>query len=215
MSEGPDDEHEGHQHGGAFLIDPSALMAEAQRAHDLHRMSADSMKHGVMKMLRGLDQEQMEAFSQMVRVFAIEEDAAYAKYVHGIITALLEGKYNICMACGVDHEKAEKDLLSTASDPFDNVLKTQPLTPERSAELEDIAARQAGVSGQPVEPYVLTEEDLADMEEYNLDDLRDEDTHQLLGFICKACTYKYVSIADRKLRAPDECTGCQIRSGHG
>jgi len=54
----------------------------------------------------------------------------------------------------------------------------------------------------------LTDEDIKNMKLYNLDDLRDEETEALIGFICKGCGMQYVSIQDRMLRAADTCGGC-------
>jgi len=57
-------------------------------------------------------------------------------------------------------------------------------------------------------PYVLSEEELKQMKEYNLDDVRDIDTHELYGFICLNCGQRYPTIEDRMKRRPDECSGC-------
>ena len=61
----------------------------------------------------------------------------------------------------------------------------------------------------------FSEEQIAQMEEYNLDDLRDEITLQLIGFICKNCGLRYPSIKDRMLRPVDACHGCHLKSAHG
>lgn len=57
-------------------------------------------------------------------------------------------------------------------------------------------------------PVVLTEEQLAQMKEYNLDDVRDIDTHELYGFICLNCAMRYPTIEVRMEKGPDECEGC-------
>ena len=43
---------------------------------------------------------------------------------------------------------------------------------------------------------------------YSLDDLRDEDTGALLGYVCTKCGYRYPSVEDRMKRDPDDCPGC-------
>lgn len=57
-------------------------------------------------------------------------------------------------------------------------------------------------------PVVLTLDQLAKMAEYNLDDVRDIDTHELLGFICLNCGMRYLTIESRMDNAPDSCPGC-------
>lgn len=72
-------------------------------------------------------------------------------------------------------------------------------------------------------PYQeLSPEDQENMKKYHLDDLRDEDTGELLGFICTGidgvrspCGVRYVSIEDRMLRDPEHCSGCFIKAAHG
>ena len=57
-------------------------------------------------------------------------------------------------------------------------------------------------------PVVLTEEQLRQMEEYNLDDVRDIDTHELYGFICLNCGMRYLTIEARMEQPVDGCQGC-------
>jgi hypothetical protein len=63
---------------------------------------------------------------------------------------------------------------------------------------------------------------LALMELYHLDDLRDEETNALLGFICtgiegmkEPCGMRYPTIADRMLHPPETCSGCFVRMANG
>jgi hypothetical protein len=55
------------------------------------------------------------------------------------------------------------------------------------------------------------------MKEYNLDDLREENTNKLVGFICKRCGMHYPSIKDRMIEPPGEanCAGCVHKTQWG
>lgn len=72
----------------------------------------------------------------------------------------------------------------------------------------------------PQEPVQESEEEL--MRKYHLDDQRDADTHELLGYICTGiegmkgpCGARYPSIEDRMLKPPEHCSGCFIRMAQG
>jgi hypothetical protein len=170
-------------------LDPE-MVAQIQRERDLHRMSHDQMRHDSYQVLHTLNEEQLKMFSVMLAVMSSQE-SVYATYLDGYVDGLLEQKYNVCPACGRNHDELPPDMVAPP--------------PPGEAVNEDSTA--------PTTPYVLTEEDLANMEEYNLDDLRDEDTHELLGFICKGCQLRYISITDRMLKRA--CHGCQLKSAHG
>lgn len=167
---------------------PSEIVSEMERHVDLHRMTAETMKHDVYNFIDNLPREDFAIFQLIIHTLADEEeDGSYAKFLSGYLLATRKARFGICPGCGQDHDKQVEEVLGNHD------------------------------STVPTEPYILSEEDFADMEKYNLDDLRDEDTHDLLGFICKNCGMRYVSIADRKLRPPgvDGCNGCQLRSAHG
>jgi hypothetical protein len=64
-------------------------------------------------------------------------------------------------------------------------------------------------------PVKLTKKQLAQMKEYNLDDVRDIDTHELYGFICLNCGMRYPTIAERMKKSPEECEGCFYKAKWG
>jgi hypothetical protein len=68
---------------------------------------------------------------------------------------------------------------------------------------------------EPELPEGLPEAEVVRLfEEYNLQ--RCTDPIAPAGFVeCKGCGLVYVSLADRMLRAPDECHGCHEKAKHG
>lgn len=181
---------------------PDEIEHAIQQQRDLFVMNMTEAKHKVYGFIDTLSEEQLQGLSMLVHAFATEtEEAGYAKFVDGYLAAVAKAKYNICPGCGEDHDKQLDEMRQQE--------EGQTFTGDRPLSVnEDSTA--------PLAPYILTEDDLANMEEYNLDDLRDEDPpHHLLGFICKGCGMRYVSIADRMLRPPDTCSGCQMKSAHG
>jgi hypothetical protein len=178
-------------------------------------MSMTEARHKMYSFFDDLSQEQVLTLNNLVRAFANEtQEAEFAKFIDGYLSGLAKGKFNICGGCGKNHDQQLEEMRNAADEA--GIFKEQPM-----GDADKFSIPEDGpVTGdeQPVAPYVLTEDDLAHMEEYNLDDLRDEDPpHHLLGFMCKGCEMRYVSIADRMLRPPgiDGCSGCQLRSGHG
>jgi hypothetical protein len=113
---------------------------------------------------------------------------------------------------------------ANSSDPSEKIILTEPgpmntisifslPNPFSSEPLPEVYVDETSeLIGQK---GLLSHQLLEKMEEYNLDDLRDEDTGAILGFICTKCGMKYGSIADRMLRAPSDCHGCQVKSAWG
>jgi hypothetical protein len=64
----------------------------------------------------------------------------------------------------------------------------------------------------------LSPNQLAAMEEWNLDDVREEGTNKLLYFVCRGCMIQtHPTIEDRTLfpKGIDGCSGCRERARHG
>lgn len=185
---------------------PPEVIADAQRQHDLYHMKTQAVRHDMFAFLDSLDEDQAKQFSLLVRVFAREEDSSYAKYIDGYFSGLRERKFGICPGCSVNHDQMPDDM--RPNEPVESVVS------DGSNKVTSVEEEASWINTD----YVLTEADLERMNEYNLDDLRDEDDKStLLGFICLGCGMRYISIADRMLRPPGiaGCSGCQLKSGHG
>jgi predicted esterase YcpF (UPF0227 family) len=66
-------------------------------------------------------------------------------------------------------------------------------------------------------PREWSEEELDQMELYNLDDAYDEETREFVGFVCKGCGLRYPSIEDRMRKPPgvEGCGGCIHKAKFG
>lgn len=193
---------------------PNEFLAEAQRQHDLHNMARQTVRHDMFAFLESLDEDQSKQFSLLVRTFANDEDGSYAKYIDGYFSALRERKFGVCPGCGVNHDEVPEDM--RPNEPSADYV--QGVSDDIKVEAEEIKNDLQIEAARVGTHYVLTEFDQQHMEEYNLDDLRDEDDRAtLLGFVCLGCGMRYISIADRMLRPPgiEGCNGCQLKSGHG
>lgn len=168
-------------------------------------MAMDSYRHEVERMFEELSKEHLTTLRSMLHNLSGGHNGhPLAAYYEGQVATELKHRFNICPGCGVDHdqqmqEEAERQQREGKDDPDQPALFDMPPT-------------QA--------PFVnvfkdLTESDMKDMEEYHLDDLREDGTDKLLGFVCVKCGTSYSSIEDRKLKDPDDCSGCHAKSRWG
>jgi hypothetical protein len=163
-----------------FIPMPEEMRAHMEEQAAKQEMFADSYRHAVQRMFDELSREHLETLRQILHNLTMS-GSTLAAYYEGQVATSLHTRFNVCSGCGVNHDEQAEDLGQ----------------PEQSQESQTIV-----VAGD------LTHEDLTNMETYNLDDLREEGTNNLVGFICKACGLKYSSIADRMVAEPDKCSGC-------
>ena len=177
-------------------------------------MAADSYRHEVTRLFSELSQDQLMILRNMMHQLVFSDDGKLAAYYEGQVATVLNLKFNVCPSCGVDHDKEaasfeapEADMKSTVTDVVNETIN------EYREKAQDKLQEM-------LPTFDLSEEDLANMEKYHLDDLRDADNHQILGFRCTgvngvACGMVYPSIEDRMLRDPDTCSGCQQKAAWG
>jgi hypothetical protein len=135
-----------------------------------------------------MDAESLAVFKMLIE--DISQNESLAHYMIGWISAMLINEHKVCEHCGVKHD-----------DPFDHAAAFTENRPQPNPALGPD-----------------TEEGRKAMEDYNLDDLRtEEDRETVIGFVCKGCGQRYVSIEDRMLRAPgpEGCGGCQQKAKWG
>jgi hypothetical protein len=135
--------------------------------------------------------EQLLTVRTIIRT--VSQSAVALGFFDGVIYTRLrrEGRCTSCGGPDHDHAEFERMLLESRNE-------------------EEPESSEALIDGTH-----FTAEQHRLMAEYNLDDLRDEDTHELLGFVCLNCGMRYQSIEDRMLKPPDECSGCFRKAGHG
>ena len=172
-----------------FFGIPIPLTDEMITHMDREQMKKESLLHDIERLFVELDRDQLNTIRALFHYMSEDPSTRLASYYEGIAAQTLVLKHGVCGGCGQNHDEVLP--------PINEV----PLVQEEL----NTAMRE----------NTLTSEDRLNMAEYNLDDLRDIDTHELLGFICRNCGLKYRSIEDRMLRAKDACHGCFLKSAHG
>lgn len=171
---------------------------------DRHRQAHDVAAHEVNRLLEELTEDQLRALSFMIDGIAVAQEPRHiASYMAGKITMTQQHRFNICAACGHNHEK---ELLG------DDHQSIEP--PAEEDDHESVPDGQFTELGS-VLPLAPFEGQL--MEQYGLDDLRDESTGELLGFICLNCNQRYATIQDRMVNPPgvEHCSGCVQKTKWG
>lgn len=166
-----------------------------------HQASAEDYRHGVARLFEESSKEHLlvlQAIFHNISGTSEGGGAALASYYEGIIGVTLQKRFNICLACGVDHDEALKDFTGKVDEGGHPVQDPRSDPPH------------------PDGPRELTPEDFKNMKEYGLDDLRDKDL-KILGFVCVNCRMPYVSIEDRMKQppGPEGCSGCRQMAKFG
>lgn len=201
---------------GSWMAFPKELAENLRKQADMAEMSAEVFRHEVQDLFGELEQPHLTTLRHLLHHFATlpsKDSRNLASYLEGISAARLSERFGICAGCGRDHDA---QLTETSASTDEAITPNEvPMTHSEAMrdDIGDATARQdrEKPSGE------LSERDLLDMKQYGLDDLRDEDTHALLGFICLNCEARYISIADRMKRPPGPagCSGCQQKAKWG
>lgn len=200
--------NEEENEGQAMFIPlpPAVVLAEMRRQHDQRLMEADDYHHSVARLLDSMQREQLETFRQLMHglVMMSEGDSrANLAMYEGLASGILHARYKVCLACDRNHDE----------------VMAQQMAAEEAHEQQEASPRDGG---DPFKPFptpgdlplggvgMLSDTQLAKMEEYGLDDLRAESDGSLIGFRCIHCGKDYISIEDRMRRPPrkDGCDGC-------
>lgn len=172
---------------------------------DRSEMAADSFRHDVQRFISEMSAEHLVTFRQILSQLVTNEDWRLVAYYEGVAAGTLHFKYNVCTGCGRDHDAEAMEHMEEASGKGDPQPEVEPRPSDTE---EQLILFDIDKNGNQQILSELTPEKFKLMEEYNLDDVRDEDTLKLLGFACKNCGMRYPSIEDRMLREKDDCSGC-------
>lgn len=195
-------------------------LREIKEAQHRQEIAQEDFRHGVQRMIEEMSEEYLSLWRTILgHISASEHDhevpIPMTNILYGQITWELKKRFNICASCGVDHSK-EIAPEQTSTSEAEQV--------EEEVEETVIPAGVVRIRGDGV--YEWSDEALAEMNRYHLDDLykwNDEETWaEFQGFACTGiegshgpCGMTYISIADRKLREPEVCSGCFQRNMHG
>lgn len=179
-----------------------------------HNDAAEMQRHEIRRFMQELSETQLTTLIIMMDAFTGEGGPSRANYFKGMATAVMDSKFGICWACQespckTDHAVAEMlkkgdEVPTTQAPPVAAPGSTEP-----PAEPRDLQVGEDGL----LSPYQIEA-----MARYNLDDLREEGTNKLLGFICLDCMFmRYPSIKDRAMRPPgkENCSGCIDKTKFG
>lgn len=176
-----------------------------RHAHQMDQMqhSADVARHEVARLFREVSEDHLKAFAAVLCSISTTEEAGRpASYFHGLAVAALEARFNICWACNENHDEQLKGMSKVNEERDDN-------------QFTGFGPGEPPVDLKIGENGLLSPRQIADMVEYNLDDVRDEETNNLLWFVCLLCEIQYQTIEDRKLKPADHCHGCFRKAAHG
>lgn len=201
-------------------------------------------RHAIKRLFDELNPDQLASLRSLLEVCmqGTEGNQAATGY-HGMTVMILEKKFGVCWACrenpcvaehGLENMLARDDLrcptcgstdprmhpavsgggevTDMCADSFhQGYPKKVEVHPDAIREMDPMADLPLGGTG------MLSPSQISQMVEYHLDDLREEGTNKLVGFICLECGYQYPSIEDRMIRPPgiDNCPGCINKTKFG
>lgn len=191
------------------------LNNEAHR-HDMHEWIESLDEHG-LKMLRSL----LYDYS----------DHTSAAYLIGFAGLVMQKKFNICAACGKNHDDITVEDVIGKSHEGNSAHVGQaepdygpdgtPLPPASGTIKDPMPQRGDTVTHGKAFEEMSGPELLAtvpkkvqdQMDEYRLDFIE----FQWPKVLCKGCGMEYVSLEDRMLKAPgiEGCTGCSHKGAWG
>lgn len=164
-----------------------------------HRAIHENARHEANRLFFELSDDQLRILEMIFTAISNSNDTSLAAWNAGRIEAIRELKFGVCGGCGRNHSEDAANLAESEDD--------KPETPAFVDARRKAEESQTTPIGATTE---LTDAEKVRMAEYDLDDLREEGTFRLLGFVCLNCGMTYVSIDDRMLKSPGKegCGGC-------
>jgi hypothetical protein len=191
---------------------PDGLREVLQRHEDQAAMQREAAQQEIERFFNELAPEHLVTLRSILYTLSVnEEPRRLAGFYEGIAIGALKWKHNRCGVCGDDHDHFDLSKLNDAppaSEEESLASDHDNGTTSLFANLDEAAQTFEGK---------VSDELQEKMDEYNLDDLRDEDTNDIIGYVCKGCGLKYASVADRALRpaGPGGCDGCVQKTKWG
>jgi hypothetical protein len=192
-----------------FLFGPPPTPEEEEEMrarHERRTMENEAFQHGFQTMFDEMPLDHLRTLRTMLSTTCGDQHTS--TYFEGMVVATMKYRFGVCMTHGTNHDEE------------------LPITPptQEEAEVTERMVEKVGEAADEVLPIFgeLSDGEKEQMKRYHLDDLRDEDTHELLGFICTgingsrgSCGHVYVSIEDRMLRDTEECSACFVKQATG
>jgi hypothetical protein len=191
---------------------PPEVEAKMRQAREQDRMVRESLKLEIDNFFLDLSADNLATFKLILSTVADDTSGRLAAYYEGIASQTLVLKHNRCGGCGGPAHESADDLLKSHKEEKDEGDEPDPFSLTHPSGTESFFDKPDGADVlHPEAEHIghtglLHPDTIKKMEELNLDDLREEETNRILGFVCKGCGLKYVSIHDRSLR--EDCDGC-------
>lgn len=99
---------------------PPEMVEEMQRQYDLAQMRGDSYRHDIHSILNGMTEQQLRFVNHIMHGIAesnsLEQLIGLASWYEGVIAGVLKMNFNICPACGIDHDKVAEQMAAEGGD---------------------------------------------------------------------------------------------------
>lgn len=214
---------------------PFFMGGPSQDEIERHRAGHEASQHAVNRLIVDMDADQLEAMELIFQGLSHSDNAnMLAGYLAGRIATIRDFKFKVCAACGRDHDaEAEAVVEGTCPSCGSTDPGLHPATQADGGEVTlcshafhtplppHVAARRGIPAKRDWTPVGSTAKlamwETEYMKEYSLDDLREEGSFALLGFVCLGCTQRYSTIQDRMIREPgvEGCGGCKQKAKWG
>jgi hypothetical protein len=175
---------------------PAFLMIERQTA--MQTATREVMGHDLRRMLDEIPEEHLRTLIMVIDSITMsDKPERLGAYLVGRAASAMETRFKVCSACGSKHDDASE---------LDVPLPVKARRKSEASDWTPIGSKN---------PIGLNES--GTMLLYGLDDLRNEETGELVGFICTNCQQRYPTIQDRMLQPPgvEGCSGCQQKAKFG
>jgi hypothetical protein len=213
-----------------FFSVPEEVQEKLREHYERHEMMKEEFRHSFQRIFEELPEDHLRTIRTMLSVISDQDESSLAAEWLGMASWALKTRFNVCVTCGVNHDEelAETPPPQEKGGYFEEVPLDcdNPECPDAGRCGGRCAQKFSDTSSEADQPlpmfYEPSEDERKLMDEYHLDDLRDQDSNEFLGFICtgiqgwnKPCGMRYPSIQDRMLREPESCSGCHQRMMHG
>lgn len=178
-------------------IDPEEADKARRHLQEIAGRS-DLAIHSIVRLVDELPEVELEALGALIANISNsrKRSVEVASYWQGIIVGRLSSRFGHCSGCGQNHDKdleemSGQDVNASTSSQLMSVAEQEPLFRPGEVIFTPLGS---------IEPLNDPERKIAD--NHNIDDLRNFEGNELLGFICKFCGHTYTTIQDRMLRPP-------------
>jgi hypothetical protein len=104
-----------HMHPSLAFI---PFSAPTQEQIERHQMAVTASQHETYRLFGELEVDQLKNLRLMLHVINCNTDGPNptGEHFEGVASGVLFGKYNLCLACGVDHDKELNEMKEVTDD---------------------------------------------------------------------------------------------------